>query len=145
MTGEGLQIGAGIVLAIAAWLLPRRVARARRGALPALVLDAFPVALLWALLLLVTARPLFAGLAVVALAGGLALADRVKRDTLREPVVFSDMAELPYVFTHPHLYLPFAGTGTVLGGAALAIAAAIAMLVLEPGLWRLAPLPIAAV
>jgi hypothetical protein len=139
-----LHIGAGIVLAIAAWQLPRRVATARWRAAPALLLDAFPIALFWGLLLIATARPLFAGFAVLALAGGLALADRVKRDTLREPVVFSDMAELPYVFTHPHLYLPFAGTGMVIGGAALAIAAAVLMLLLEPGLWGFAPLPIAA-
>jgi hypothetical protein len=144
MMGGVLHIGIGIGLAVAAWLLPRRVARTGRGTLPALLLDALPMALLWALLLVVTARPLFAGFAVLTLAGGLALADRVKRDTLREPVVFSDMAELPYVFTHPHLYLPFAGTGTVLGGAALAVAAAVLMLLLEPGLWRFAPLPVVA-
>jgi hypothetical protein len=143
-----LHIGAGIVLAFIAWLLPRRVAGAswpdlRRG-LPALLVDALPVALLWMLLLVATARPLFAGFAVLALIGGLALADRVKRDTLREPVVFSDMAELPYVFTHPHLYLPFAGTGMVVGAAVTAVAAAVLMLLFEPGLWGFAPLPIAA-
>jgi hypothetical protein len=153
MRGEVLHIGAGIALAIAAWLLPRRVARAQwrpmgrplRRNLPALLLDAFPVALLWGLLLAATARPLFAGVTVLALIGGLALADRVKRDTLREPVVFSDMAELPYVFTHPHLYLPFAGTGTVIGGAVLALMAAVALLLLEAGLWHFTPLPIVVV
>jgi hypothetical protein len=144
MTGQVLRIGIGIGLAIAAWLLPRRVARAEWRTMSALLLDALPMALLWVLLLIVTARPLFAGIAVLALAGGLALADRVKRDTLREPVVFSDMAELPYVFTHPHLYLPFAGTGMVLGGAALAIAVAVLTVLLEPGLWGFAPLPIVA-
>ena len=145
MRGEVLHIGAGIVLAIAAWLVPRRVAGARWGGMAALLLDIFPVVLGWVLFLVATARPIFAGFAVLALAGGLALADRVKRDTLREPVVFSDMAELPYVFTHPHLYLPFAGTGTVVGGAALAIAAALLMLLVEPALWGFAVLPIVAV
>src|SRR5487761_47959 len=138
MKGEVLHIGAGIVLAIAAWLVPRRVAGARWGGMAALLLDVFPVVLGWVLFLVATARPMFAGFAVLAPAGGLALADRVKRDTLREPVVFSDMAELPYVFTHPHLYLPFAGT-------ALAIAAALLMLLLEPALWGFAVLPIVAV
>ncbi|HZU91868.1 MAG TPA: hypothetical protein VE993_21630, partial [Stellaceae bacterium] len=85
MTGQILRIGIGIGLAIAAWLLPRRVARAGWRTMPAPLLDALPMALLWVLLLIVTARPLFAGIAVLALAGGLALADRVKRDTLREP------------------------------------------------------------
>lgn len=142
MRGEVLHIGAGVALAVAAWLVPRRVAGTRRGGVAALLLDAFPVALGWSLALLATARPVFAGFAMLALAGGLALADRVKRDTLREPVVFSDMAELPYVFTHPHLYLPFAGTGMVVGGAALVIAAALGVLLLEPALWGFTPLPI---
>src|SRR5579884_2480492 len=141
MPGKALHLGAGIGLAILAWLLPRRVARARWRNLPALALDALPVALLWGLLLVATARPLFAGFVALALIGGLALADRVKRDTLREPVVFSDMAELPYLFTHPHLYLPFAGTGMVVGGAALALAVALLMLLLERALWSRSPAP----
>jgi hypothetical protein len=41
------------------------------------------------------------------------------RQTLREPVVFSESVELPQVFTHPHLYLPFADRSRV-GGAAAA-------------------------
>src|SRR5579883_2023291 len=90
MPGKALHLGAGIGLAILAWLLPRRVARARWRNLPALALDALPVALLWGLLLVATARPLFAGFVALALIGGLALADRVKRDTLREPVVVAD-------------------------------------------------------
>lgn len=143
MRGEILHISAGVALALMAWLVPRRVAGARWGEAAALLLDAFPAALGWALVFAATARPVFAGLVVLALGGGLALADRVKRDTLREPVVFSDMAELPFVFTHPHLYLPFAGTGTVLAGAALALAAALAMLLLEPALWGFTVLPVA--
>jgi hypothetical protein len=54
------------------------------------------------------------------------------RDTLHEPVVFSEMSELPHVFTHPHLYLPFAGPGLVLGGVIGAAAAGVALLVFEP-------------
>jgi len=51
---------------------------------------------------------------------------------LREPVVFSEMSELPQVFTHPHLYLPFAGPGLVIGGAAAAVGLGLALLLFEP-------------
>src|SRR5204863_267319 len=73
------------------------------------------------LLCLASGRPLFAGLVVLALGAGFALADHTMRQTLREPVVFSESVELPQVFSHPHLYLPFAGPGLVLGGAAAAV------------------------
>src|SRR5207302_10939161 len=61
------------------------------------------------------------------------------RQTLREPVVFSESVELPQVFSHPHLYLPFAGPGLVLGGAAAAVLLATVLLLEEPALW--APRP----
>jgi len=127
-----LQFAAGLGLAVAAWLLPRHVAGAGRAAPAALLLDFLPVALAGGLLLLATGRPLFAGLVVLALAAGFALTDRTMRQTLREPVVFTASVELPQVFTHPQLYLPFAGPGVVLGGAAVAVASGLALLILEP-------------
>jgi hypothetical protein len=92
------------------------------------------------LLGLASGRPLFAGAVTLALGAGFALTDMVMRRTLNEPGVFSEMSELPQVFTHPHLYLPFAGPGLVLGGAAGAIAAATALLAIEPPLWGPRPL-----
>ena len=62
------------------------------------------------------------------------------RKTLREPVVFSEAVELPQMFTHPHLYLPFAGPGLVIGGALGATLAALALLLLETPLWPPHPL-----
>ena len=129
------QAAAGVILALAAWLIPRRVAKARLGCLPAVLLDLFPVALATAVLLIATGRPIFAGVVVLSLGAGLALADYAKREAVREPVVFSDMSELPHVFTHPQLYLPFAGPGLVIGGALAAIGLGLGLLVLEPALW----------
>src|SRR5216683_1309436 len=134
-----LHLAAGAFLVLAAWLVPRRVARARDAALSVLLLDVAPIALGAGLLGVATGRPLFAGLVVLALGAGFALVDYTMRETLREPVVFSAAAELPQVFTHPHLYLPFAGPGLVLGGAAAAIAVALALLVVEPPLWTARP------
>ncbi len=59
-----------------------------------------------------------------------------KREALREPVVFSDMSELRHVFTHPQLYLPFAGPGLVIGGALAMTALGIALLWFEPPFWQ---------
>ncbi|MBO1076541.1 LTA synthase family protein [Roseomonas marmotae] len=63
---------------------------------------------------------------------GLALADATKRAVLDEPVVFSDAAMLPLVVRHPSLYLPFAGTGWVIGGAGLGLLLLLTLAMLEP-------------
>jgi hypothetical protein len=138
--GELLHLAAGILLALLAWLMPRHVASARRASPAALLLDMAPFVLGAGLLGLASGRPLFTGLVAVALGAGFTLTDYTMRQTLREPVVFSEMSELPQVFTHPHLYLPFAGPGLVLGGAAAAIALGLALLVVEPALWTARPL-----
>jgi hypothetical protein len=135
-----LHLAAGIALALAAWLVPRQIAGARWAKPHVLLLDAAPVVVGAGLLALATGRPVFAGVIALALGAGFALADYTMRQTLREPAVFSESVELPQVFTHPHLYLPFAGPGLVLGGVAAATALAIALLVLEPPLWPAQPL-----
>src|SRR4051794_12929415 len=134
-----LHLLGGLALAIAGWLLPRRVAHSRRSTVAALLVDMAPLMSGTGLLLLATGRPIFAGVVILALGAGFALADRTMRETLREPVVFSEMSELPQVFTHPHLYLPFAGPGLVIGGVAGTVALGLALLLLEPPVW--APRP----
>ena len=133
-----LAVGSG--LALAAWLIPRRVAFSTIANPPAILLDLLPVLLAGSLVLTATGRPVFTGALLASLGAGFALADRTKRQVLREPVVFSEMSELPHVFTHPQLYLPFAGPALVIGGAAAAIVLCVALLSLEPGLWQPHPL-----
>jgi hypothetical protein len=135
-----LHIGVGGALALAAWLIPRRIADTKTAGSPALLIDLLPVLLAGSLVLTATGRPIFTGVVLVSLGAGFAVADRTKRQVLREPVVFSDMSELPHVFSHPQLYLPFAGPTLVIGGAAAATALSIALLSLEPGVWEPDPL-----
>jgi hypothetical protein len=128
------------MLALCGWLLPRRVAETRPDLTPALMLDLFPIVLAGSILLAMTGRPIFTGALLFSLGAGFALADRTKRAVLREPVVFSEMSELRHVFTHPQLYLPFAGPALVLGGAAMAVLLCGALMYFEPRLWQPDPL-----
>ncbi len=135
-----LRLAAGLALCLATWsLVLRQGVKARplwRAPPLAAALDIAPVLLGFAALLGATARPLLAGLVIAALAGGLSLADRVKRVVLDEPVVFADRAELLEVFRHPSLYLPFAGSAWVLGAVAAGLAALGLLLAwAEPALW----------
>jgi hypothetical protein len=126
-----LQAVAGAAMAMVGWAIPRRVAGAQRLS-AATLLDAAPLATVFLILLVASGRPIFAGAVVFALGAGFAFADRTMRTVLREPVLFTALSELPHVFTHPHLYLPFAGTGCVIGGAAAALVAGLALLIAEP-------------
>jgi hypothetical protein len=141
MTGEAIRLAVGAAATMAAWLVPRRVTASRLAANTAALLDISPVLLAGGLLLLATGRPMFTGLVLLALGAGFALADMAKRDALLEPVVFSDLSELKHVFTHPHLYLPFAGPGLVIGGAVAALGLGVGLLIFEPASWQPAPLP----
>ena len=125
-----------MVLTVATWVeLRRRVGAWRRGfAWSALALDFLPVALGLLLFTMASSRPLLAAFVVAAAASGLALCDAVKRETLCEPVVFADRAELLELFRHPRLYLPFAGTGIVVGAAVAVIAVLTLLAWLEPPL-----------
>ncbi|MFZ2006956.1 MAG: LTA synthase family protein [Stellaceae bacterium] len=126
-----LHVAVGVGLGIAGWLAPRWVAGARRVSV-ATLLDAAPLGFVFGVLLLATGKPIFAGVVVFALGAGFAFADRTLRDVLREPLVFTALSELPQVFTHPHLYLPFAGTGLVIGGATMTVLAGWALPMVEP-------------
>jgi hypothetical protein len=140
----------GIALAAAGWGATRFVAQATLRSSRALALDLAPPVVLFVALAAMTARPVFAGAVLLALLGGLAFTDWVKRAILREPAVFSDIGELVELFRHPRLYLPFAGPGRVILGAVAALGAFIALLALEPPAWgwwpwTAIPIPAAAI
>ena len=133
---ELLRLGLGGALGLVAWLIPRRIAGARPTEFLALLLDLSPFVLGGGSLLLASGRPILTGAALLSLGAGFALADQTKRRSLREPVVFSEMSELQHVFTHPHLYLPFAGSALVIAGTIAAIGVVALLLLLEPELWE---------
>jgi hypothetical protein len=125
---------AAAALAAATWLLLRRRVRAPFRPLAPAVFDAAVLCWCLAVALAFTARPLLAAAILAASAAGLALADRVKRATLHEPLVFADRAELIELVRHPRLYLPFAGTSFVLSATAVALAFTATLAWLEPAL-----------
>jgi len=137
---SALQLAGALALLVAAWVLPRRNAGTRLRFGASLWIDLTPFAVVAVLLAVITGRPIFGGFVVVALSAGFVIADQAMRDTLREPVVFQAMSELPQVFTHPHLYLPFAGPGLVIGGAIASVAIAVLVLVLVPPVWSPQPI-----
>ncbi len=119
----------------AIWLGLRASVRAGLRPIGALLLDFGVIMAGWGLFLSLTARPLVAVVIVAGLAIGLIVVDRVKRAVLREAVVFADRAELGELVRHPQLYLPFAGTGRVLGGAAVIIGGFVVLLLVERPIW----------
>ena len=138
-----VQMASAIAILVATWLGLRWEAQALRPRLAppwVMALDLAPIAMGWAVFLALTVRPVLASVIIASIGSGLALADGVKRHVLREPVVFADRAELLEVVRHPQLYLPFAGTGRVIGGAVAAFAAAVAFLTLEPPMFHWSPL-----
>jgi phosphoglycerol transferase MdoB-like AlkP superfamily enzyme len=130
-----------LCLLVGMWLGLRWSVGARWRPMRAIPLDFGVMLLGWGLVLSLTARPLVAALSISGLAIGLMVVDQVKRAVLREPVVFADRAELLELVRHPRLYLPFAGTGRVVCGAALIVGGFVGLLLLEPPLWPLTPLP----
>jgi len=128
-------------LIMAMWLALRASVRAGIRPVVSLALDGGVIFLGWGLLLCLTARPLVSAVVIIGAGIGLIVVDKVKRAVLREPVVFADRAELLEIIRHPRLYLPFAGTGRVLTGAGMIVCGFIGLLVIEPPLWAISPLP----
>jgi hypothetical protein len=126
----------GSALALMGWYVPRMVARTRFRWDAALLADLAPALVGFVVFASVTARPIFAGTLVLALMGGFAFVDLIKRATLREPAVFSDISELIELFRHPDLYLPFAGPVRVISAAIGVFVLFVAVFVWDQPLWH---------
>jgi hypothetical protein len=111
------HVSIGLALTLLGSLIPRTVSRAPLRPSMRLLLDMAPSLLGFALFAALTARPILAGTLVLSLMIGFAFVDWVKRATLLEPAVFSDLGELIELFRHPDLYLPFAGPARVIASA----------------------------
>jgi hypothetical protein len=107
----------GLVMAVAGGLAPRFVSRAPLRLSAKFLIDLLPSLIGFMLFAILAARPILAGALVLSLMIGFAFVDCVKRATLREPAVFSDLGEFIELFRHPDLYLPFAGPARVIATA----------------------------
>jgi phosphoglycerol transferase MdoB-like AlkP superfamily enzyme len=73
----------------------------------------------------ITGRPLFSACAALVLIVLLAVVGNAKYESLREPLVFTDLSLFSQVFSHPRLYLPFLGAGKIvalIAGISIAVA-----------------------
>lgn len=133
---------AALVLFLLAWAGLRLLCGARFRPVPALLLDGLISAWCWAVVSLATDRLLLGAIITAFGAIGLALANDAKYEALRERLAFSDRAELLEVVRHPEMYLPFVGTGIVLGAVAMLTGLVAALEWFEPPLlarWWLCP------
>jgi hypothetical protein len=123
------SLSLGLLMTLAGWGAARAVAGAGLNRpLMLLLHDALVPLGTFLVVLLMSGRPLLGGAVALGAFGGFAFADKVKRAVLREPIVFTDMSEVVELFRHPQFYLPFAGTGRVIAGAVLVVAAYVAIL-----------------
>ncbi|WP_175722601.1 LTA synthase family protein [Burkholderia ambifaria] len=79
----------------------------------ALALHASAIAFIGALVMLVTARPIFSSCIALAVTALLSVVSNAKYESLREPFVFTDLSLFSQLFEHPRLYLPFLSVGKV--------------------------------
>jgi hypothetical protein len=129
----------GLIMAIAGALAPRFVSRAPLRLSAKFLIDMLPSLIGFALFSMLTARPILAGTLILSLMIGFAFVDWVKRATLLEPAVFSDLGEFIELFRHPDLYLPFAGPARVIGASVVIFILFGILFVYETPAWAWSP------
>ncbi|MDN7586465.1 LTA synthase family protein [Burkholderia seminalis] len=90
----------------------------------AFALHVSAITFIGALVMLVTARPVFSSSIALAVTALLAVVSNAKYESLREPFVFTDLSLFSQLFSHPRLYLPFLSVGKIVaigGGIALIV------------------------
>jgi hypothetical protein len=134
----------GIALMLVGWWLPRQSGQTRFRISPALPLDLLVPVVEFTLALLLSARPILAGVVTLMLGVGWAQGNHHKRRVLAEPTLFTDVFQSFDILRHPQLAVPFPHKAPVVL-ATLATLAFFAMVIgLEPRAWQglywLAPL-----
>ena len=125
--------------ALAAWLIPRRVAGARYAVQqPAVVIDILPVLVAGALLLIASGRPMFSGIVLLALGGGFALADHTQAaSAARAGRLFGHVRTRTCIHPPPSV-LAVRRTGARHWRRVGGNRAGIAVLMFSPALWQTA-------
>ncbi|HZT86801.1 MAG TPA: LTA synthase family protein [Stellaceae bacterium] len=137
---EWQHIAVGLALSLAGWCGLRAAVGARLRPRIAPLLDASIPGGAFALLLIATGKPVFAGILLAALMAAFAAADRMKRAILREPIVFTDFCQtIDVLFRHPELNMLGSRKVIVLPALAAAVGALASLVVVEPGLWPWSP------
>jgi len=132
-----LQLGCAALVAGWGWLRLRYLAQARLLTTDRmlLLLDALPVAVVWSILVCLTARPVLAAVIVAAMTFGLARGNRAKRAASSEPLVFTD-GVLGSIFFYPSLYAEFVTLPVLLVAVAATLCGFAVLGSLEPPLWQ---------
>lgn len=103
------------------------------------LLQSTVISLLFLILTLVVQRPVFSGIAILVFLIILVIVSNAKYFTLKEPMVFSDIAMFSQAFKHPRLYFPFLGLAPVVLGPLVIAGLIYAVLALEsamPFTWQ---------
>lgn len=116
-----LHIVAGLAAAISGWLLTRAAGLAYWRFDRWIALDVLLPSILFGVLLCASGRVIFAGVLTLAFGYGYAYAERAKRMTLREPIVFTDVFQAVDIFRNPQLAIPFQNLVQILFCIAVAI------------------------
>lgn len=122
-------------LLLTGWLLTRWVAGARPRFSAALPMDLLLPVAIFLLVLVLSARPLLAGIVTLAVGAGWARADSDKRRVLAEPIVFTDVFQAFDIFRHPQLALPFPHKGRVVLAALATLAFFAGVIAMELPAW----------
>jgi len=126
---------AALALLLAGWWLPRAAAGTRWRFSPALFMDALLPVALFTTILVLSARPLLAGVVTLAAGAGWARADRDKRRVLAEPIVFTDVFQAFDTLRHPQLAMPFPNKAPLVLAALATIGFFALVIWLEPAAW----------
>ncbi len=115
-----LALGLTLVLSfIPEWFLkPRPKIKSR--SFESTAIHVLVIVLLFGIVLLILKRPYFSGLVALGTLCVFVIVSNAKYKTLREPLVFSDIAMFSQAFKHPRLYLPFLGLIPAIGAPIVA-------------------------